>query len=629
VVGGYDFVGEQWPDGPLAPDPDPIDYEGHGTHVADIIGGEQGVAPGASLYAIKVCSAVASSCSGAAILQGLEYAVDPNQDGKSDDHVDIVNMSFGSAYDNSYLDDLSTAVQHADRLGVLTVASAGNNGDRPYIVGTPATAPAAFAVAQTQAPGALAYPLSYSSPLGLAGQYKNTTALDWAPMTTNVSGDVVYLGRGCNADTYLANPSGKVALIDRGGCNVSEKVARASKAGALGVLIAMTTPGDPTTFWNGGECPAPAEGACAPSLVITLTDANQIKTILRASTISVSISRDTTIALAGSVVNSSSRGPSSGEMFPGGLLAGQYGQLIKPEIGAPGGSVSARVGSGSGTEPFGGTSGSAPMVSGAAALLLADIWDTSLPPRISELLAVQHCTDKKVRSVKISPREIKARLMNTAETTIYANPTTTSGVLAPITRIGGGELRVDRAMAASASAWEFHGAGGSLSFGMVDVSDNSLKLYRVLEVKNYTKRPITYKIDNAFRYADDQENGAVTVMPARTVITIPPYRSRYLLITLAIDGSKLRSWDLSSGLSGGDTTALNRLEYDGYLTLTDRKNAQNNLHVAWQVLPRLSPNVQITSEGTQASSTPFSLANQGVGAGSYIPLPLLGENTTT
>ena len=49
VVEGFDFVGEAWPNGPLAPDPDPIDCGpaaipapctgGHGSHVADIIGG--------------------------------------------------------------------------------------------------------------------------------------------------------------------------------------------------------------------------------------------------------------------------------------------------------------------------------------------------------------------------------------------------------------------------------------------------------------------------------------------------------------------------------------------------------------------------------------------------------------
>ncbi len=41
VKGGYDWVGENWPtfSASIEPDPDPIDAEGHGTHVADIIGG--------------------------------------------------------------------------------------------------------------------------------------------------------------------------------------------------------------------------------------------------------------------------------------------------------------------------------------------------------------------------------------------------------------------------------------------------------------------------------------------------------------------------------------------------------------------------------------------------------------
>ena len=81
IIGGFDFVGEAWPDdtdsgGPLRPDADPIGCGGkpigtapdaplcdggHGTHVADIIGGIDGVAPGVEMYAVKVCSAV-STC---------------------------------------------------------------------------------------------------------------------------------------------------------------------------------------------------------------------------------------------------------------------------------------------------------------------------------------------------------------------------------------------------------------------------------------------------------------------------------------------------------------------------------------------------------------------------------------
>ena len=41
-------------------------------------------------------------------------------------------------------------------------------------------------------------------------------------------------GKAATPTPYLANPAGKIALIDRGACNVSEKVRRASDAGAIG-----------------------------------------------------------------------------------------------------------------------------------------------------------------------------------------------------------------------------------------------------------------------------------------------------------------------------------------------------------------------------------------------------------
>ena len=138
VVGGYDFVGSAWTGadgGPAeAPDPDPLDDgpgAGHGSHVADIIAGTLGVAPGADLYAVKVCSSVSTSCSGIALIQGMDFAVDPNFDGKVKDHVDIINMSLGSNYGQPFDDDLSMAVDNATAIGVLTVASAATRRTSP------------------------------------------------------------------------------------------------------------------------------------------------------------------------------------------------------------------------------------------------------------------------------------------------------------------------------------------------------------------------------------------------------------------------------------------------------------------------------------------------------------------
>jgi hypothetical protein len=66
-----------------------------------------------------------------------------------------------------------------------------------------------------------------------------------------MAGEVVHVGRGCPADPrpvppgtglavadpYLADPAGKIALIERGLCRFDNKVARAQQAGAVGVIV--------------------------------------------------------------------------------------------------------------------------------------------------------------------------------------------------------------------------------------------------------------------------------------------------------------------------------------------------------------------------------------------------------
>ena len=53
------------------------------------------VAPDAQLIACKVCTSDTGTCPGFAVVQALEYALDPNEDGNMDDKVDIVNLSLG------------------------------------------------------------------------------------------------------------------------------------------------------------------------------------------------------------------------------------------------------------------------------------------------------------------------------------------------------------------------------------------------------------------------------------------------------------------------------------------------------------------------------------------------------
>src|SRR5437867_494908 len=168
VIGGFDFVGENWPFTDRMTDPDPIDFNGHGTHVADIIGGINGVAPGVKFYALKVCSAVTNACSGVALLQAMDFALDPNGDGDVSDAVDVINMSLGEDYGQRE-DSLSQASANAVRLGVVVVAAARNAADRPYIVSSPSDTPEVISVAQTQVPSAKRISLTVNSPPAIAG----------------------------------------------------------------------------------------------------------------------------------------------------------------------------------------------------------------------------------------------------------------------------------------------------------------------------------------------------------------------------------------------------------------------------------------------------------------------------
>ncbi len=107
---GQSFVG---------PSNNPMDYQGHGTHVAGIIGavgnnglGVTGVNWNVSLMALKFISMTGGSV--ADEVQAIEYAV---QNG-----VRVFNMSYGSSYPSEIEKDAIAAAQD-----ILFIAAAGNN----------------------------------------------------------------------------------------------------------------------------------------------------------------------------------------------------------------------------------------------------------------------------------------------------------------------------------------------------------------------------------------------------------------------------------------------------------------------------------------------------------------------
>jgi hypothetical protein len=299
------------------------------------------------------------------------------------------------------------------------------------------------------------------------------------------------------------------------------------------------------------------------------------------------------IALKGTMVGSSSRGPQH-----------ESTTLIKPEIGAPGASVSAIAGSGIEEGPFGGTSGAAPMVAGAAALILEAYGGTKATP--------QGTPPGNAFGHGLSPLEVKALLMNNGETNIVNDPLT--GSLAPITRIGGGEVRVDRALAAPAAAWDRDVPTGALGFGFVDVADDQVEVTKTVQIRNLDNKARTYTVTPTFRFADDVANGAVTVsVPAK--VTVKPGQGSLTSfdVTLTIDGTKLRGNSMNSGSQGAAPAALTLNEYDGYLVMNDGKH---EMRIAWHVLPRKDARVAPSTTALVPDSFPqvIGLDNTGVGS---------------
>ena len=81
-----------------------------------------------------------------------------------------------------------------------------------------------------------------------------------------VQGEVVYVGRGCNNDAYLADPRGYIAMIDAGQCTFREKILRAQAAGAMAVVVANNSPALPVAM--GGD----PSGINIPGVMISQKD---------------------------------------------------------------------------------------------------------------------------------------------------------------------------------------------------------------------------------------------------------------------------------------------------------------------------------------------------------------------
>jgi len=556
VVGGYDFAGADYNAGnprhniPI-PDPDPLDGVGHGSHVAGIAAGVgvvdqvgPGVAKGASLYALKVFGDYGGSTTLTA--DAIEWALDPNGDGSTEDHVDVINMSLGAPFGSP--DELSTiAAQNATELGVIVVASAGNEGDVPYVMGSPAVAKDVISVAASVPGPQFMLGVRVSSPATIAGDYPAREAVITPPLAKvgPVSGSLIMANPldGCGALTNAAAVAGNIVLIRRGVCSFVLKGNNAKAAGALAFVVFNNQP---------GAGPIVMGGSSAVNIAAVMIGTDDGVTIASAITAvdAVGITLDSDIQISRAELDDtlagfSSRGPGHG------------GSSFKPDLSAPGvGIVSARVGSGTAATSLSGTSMAAPHVAGLSALM---------------------------RSIyaNLEPAEIKALLQNA---TIPAQNDPNTGIAYPLSRQGTGVVRADKAAALSSFAMP-----GGISFGRI-TPDGIERYDAEFKVHNLSSTKRTYLI----KHIVNKSFPGVEITAPGTV-SVPPGGEAKVKLQLTMDPS----------VGPFDKGFYSQTEVDGWFVMDD---GVDTLRVGYLAVidPASKMNVELQDEGALIENTGVS-----------------------
>ncbi|VVB89192.1 Subtilisin-like serine protease [uncultured archaeon] len=283
VIKGYDFVNN---------DNDPMDDNGHGTHVAGIVGGNgsegttTGVAPNVSLFGVKVLDS-AGSGSESDVISGIEWSVSNG--------ANIISMSLGTFQTwttaNCDADNpaMTTAINNAVNAGVVVVAAAGNNVGGVSSPGCIQNAIAAGAVDNTDniayfsgrgaamadhgvvAPGVDIYSLNY------LGGYTFMSGTSMA--TPHVSGTIaLLLNASQRQGTTLSPPQVKAVLnntsIDLGGAG-KDNIYGAGRINVSAAVLSIDTTGlsvtaNPTGYPSGNTA---AKNGTAITLNATITDA--------------------------------------------------------------------------------------------------------------------------------------------------------------------------------------------------------------------------------------------------------------------------------------------------------------------------------------------------------------------
>ena len=591
VKGGIDLVGDTYnadPDDPAYqpvphPDPNPLDCNGHGSHVSGTAAGSgvtaagatyngpynastitgnswrigPGVAPKADIYGVRVFG-----CEGSTdvTVDAIEWAVDND--------MDVINMSLGSSFGTKD-DPSAVASTNAAKAGVVVVTSAGNSGPSQYITGSPGTAEGAIATAAIDpTPEFPGVTITTSGGLSLpavnANEHPYTGPISGLTIKTltNIAGTAEDESLGCSVAAFGTVPANTLVVVNRGVCARVAKAIFGQKADAAAVAMvnnADTYPpieGKITSNPDTGEqftVTIPFLGLRGP-----FTNPASDGAKLRAA------NGQTATLTPGPIANPNFTGYA--DFSSGGPRTGDSG--LKPNISAPGvATVSTGVGTGNGPATISGTSMASPHVAGVAVLTRQ-----------------AHPTWSVV--------DIKAAIMNTGD------PAQTFGYR--MSRGGTGLVQPAKSTATDVIARAAGGFGGdfdvSVNFGFEEPKANFSKT-KVVNVVNNGSSPATFAVA-----ATNQAGSPHSVALSTSSLTVPAGSSASFSMTLNVPVA-----------TAGNSDEFR--EVAGMVTLTPAAGSNNGvtLRVPYYLVPRAQANVRTAVAKLQgnSTSTTATITNKG------------------
>jgi len=348
------------------------DYNGHGTHTSSTAGGNNGVTPTGPAAAFGKVSGMAPrariamykalwSTQDASTASGFTSDLVAAIDQAVADGVDVINYSISGTQTN-FLDPVEVAFLFAADAGVFVAASAGNSGPTVSTVAHPSPWITTVAAGTHNRNGA------GSVTLGNGTSYNGASvaaAVGPAPLINStaagLSGADSELVRLCFSTDDKGNPvldrskvAGKIVVCDRGVNARVDKSLAVKGAGGVGMILLNTSPNSLNADFH-----------FVPT--VHLPDTN------RAAVLAYGATANASAKINQSTLTFKDPAPFTASFSSRGPLRAGGGDLLKPDVIAPGVDVLAAVAppgnAGLEFNLYSGTSMSSPHVAGLGALL--------------------------------------------------------------------------------------------------------------------------------------------------------------------------------------------------------------------------------------------------------------------